>query len=147
VKPWPETIEIRLLGALRPSALARILVLVHVVAPVKNNYSLPFQLTDEDGRMEICADEVERAVREEQARFPMDYGAQLEQCDELMIAIESRELLLARAERIAKYFPREARELAELVKVCRNDTLEPHIVRTAVAPQIVVRVAERGQEE
>lgn len=140
MNPWPKSIEIRVVDARRESALPGILVLVQVVAPVKNNYSLPVRLTDENGRLEFLAEEIERTVREEQQRYPMDYGAHLEECNELIITIEDRDQLATRTERIAKYFPREAGELAELVKVCRNDALQPLIERTAVAPRILVSV-------
>ena len=118
-----------------------LIVLITILANRKNNYSLGFLKTDNEGKIVVYRSEIEIVIEEAMSDFIMDYASDINDCrDWITIEVENLSELENRLERIEKFYPEDAKKLSKLMKICSNKYYKTINIDHKIEPEIVITV-------
>lgn len=118
MKTWPTQIEVVFRS--RGEPCARLLVLVALLAPRKNDFGLRPVQTENDGRIVLQSDELSDQIGELHREAPMDYGCGLEDCVGLTVLVERASELRRRIAELSEFYPADAARLHSLARASSN---------------------------
>jgi hypothetical protein len=128
---WPEELRLAFETDSRPA----VAVLVHVllIPRRKNRFCIGPILTDDSGKISITAELMQRIIADTKADCPMDYEGELADCTGIEVVVEDRRGLEERLERIAGFYPEEARALGSAIERSDNSRFHPLRVTLGVS--------------
>lgn len=139
---FPDSIRILLKLKNTSVPVAGCAILITVFAHRKNNYMLTL-FTDDDGRVELKKEAVEKEIYQSMAHFLMDYASSLSECNPVIrldvVSIDEIRSQLEGMEIWAEYFS-ETRELMSKLRIAENGKYKPCTVMLNVEEETEIEI-------